>query len=116
LNHEHQLKWEIPVKIATAPVYDVSQLAERDALTKIVVENLDEARVELVSLPPEIEEMLGVLPPEVRSEVAEEWGENQRSAVLNDVRAIILDGHPPPGKSDRAVPEGKSRSTTSEIR
>jgi len=83
--------WIERIKIATAPVYDVSQLAERDALTKIVVENLNEARVKLVSLPPEIEEMFGVLPPEIRSEVAEEWGENQRSAVLNDVRAIILD-------------------------
>ena len=38
-----------------------------------------------------IEEMLGVLPPEVRSEVEAEWDEPQRGAVLNDVRAIILD-------------------------
>jgi hypothetical protein len=83
--------WIERIKIATAPVYDVAQLAERDALTKIVVENLDEARAKLSALPPDIEEMLGVLPPEVRSEVAAEWGENQRSAVLNDVRAIILD-------------------------
>ena len=37
------------------------------------------------------DEMLGVLPPEVRSEVEAEWGKDQRSAVLNDVRAIILD-------------------------
>jgi len=90
-DHGAEALWIERIKIATAPVYDVSQLAERDALTKIVVENLNEARVKLVSLPPEIEEMFGVLPPEIRSEVAEEWGENQRSAVLNDVRAIILD-------------------------
>ena len=83
--------WIERIKIATAPVYDVSQLAKRDALTKIVVENLDEARDKLSSLPTEIEEMYGVLPPEIRIEVAAEWGENRRSAVLNDVRAIILD-------------------------
>jgi hypothetical protein len=32
-----------------------------------------------------------VLPPEVRREVEAEWSEDQRSAVLNDIRAIILD-------------------------
>ncbi len=83
--------WIERIKIATAPVYDVTQLAERDSLTKVVVENLDEVQDRLPTLPPEIEEMFGVLPPEVRSEVEAEWGEDLRSAVLNDVRAIILD-------------------------
>jgi hypothetical protein len=66
-------------------------LAARDALTKIVVDNLDEARDHLTTLPTEIEEMLAVLPPEVRSEVEAEWNVGQRTAVLDDVRAIILD-------------------------
>lgn len=83
--------WIERIKIATAPVYDVAKLIERDALTKIVVESLDQARDELPTLPAEIEEMLGVLPPEVRKEVEAEWGEGQRSAVLSEVRAIILD-------------------------
>jgi exonuclease SbcD len=83
--------WIERIKIFTAPVYDVAQLVERDALTKIVVESLDQAHDQLPTLPAEIEEMLGVLPPEVRKEVEAEWGEDQRSAVLNDVRAIILD-------------------------
>jgi len=83
--------WIERIKIATTPVYDVAQLVERDALTKIVVESLDQAQNELRTLPAEIEEMLGVLPPEVRREVEAEWGRDQRSAVLNDVRAIILD-------------------------
>jgi hypothetical protein len=52
---------------------------------------LDQAHNELGTLPTEIQEMLGVLPPEVRREVEAEWSEDQRSAVLNDVRAIILD-------------------------
>jgi DNA repair exonuclease SbcCD nuclease subunit len=90
-DHGAEAIWIERIKITTAPVYNVAELAERDALTKIVVENLDEAHEKLSALPPEVEEMLGVLPPEVRSEVATEWGENQRSAVLNDVRAIILD-------------------------
>lgn len=83
--------WIERIKISTAPVYDVAQLVERDALTKIVVESLDQAHAELPTLPAEIEEMLGVLPPDVRGEVEAEWGESQRGAVLNDVRAIILD-------------------------
>ncbi|MSU34247.1 MAG: DNA repair exonuclease [Pedosphaera sp.] len=83
--------WIERIKIATTPVYDVAQLAERDGLTKIVVENLAEAHDKLTTLPAEIEEMLGVLPPELRREVEAEWGEDQRGAVLNDVRAIILE-------------------------
>jgi hypothetical protein len=83
--------WIERVKIATAPAYDIAQLAARDALTKIVVDNLDEARDHLTTLPTEIEEMLAVLPPEVRSEVEAEWNVGQRTAVLDDVRAIILD-------------------------
>ena len=83
--------WIERIEVSTAPVYDVAQLVERDALTKIVVESLDQAHNELGTLPTEIQEMLGVLPPEVRREVEAEWSEDQRSAVLNDVRAIILD-------------------------
>lgn len=83
--------WIERIKVATNPVYDVAQLAERDALTKIVVENLGEANKTLSTLPTEILDMLELLPPEVREEVEAEWGEDRREAVLNDVRAIILD-------------------------
>ena len=83
--------WIERIKVATNPVYDVAQLAERDALTKIVVENLGEASKTMSTLPTEIVDMLELLPPEVRQEVEAEWGEDRRPAVLNDVRAIILD-------------------------
>jgi DNA repair protein SbcD/Mre11 len=83
--------WIERIKIATTPVYDVALLAQRDALTQVVVEGLARAREELPALPAEIQEMLGILPPEVRSEVEAEWGENQRDGVLSDVRAIILE-------------------------
>ena len=83
--------WIERIKMATTPVYDVAQLAERDALTRIVVENLDETHDQQITLPTEIKEMLEVLPPEVRSEVEAEWNVDQRTAVLSDVRAIILD-------------------------
>jgi len=83
--------WIERIKIATAPVYDADDLAERDALTKIVVESLKQAHETMPTLPTEIMEMLEVLPPEVRQEIEAEWGVDQRKTVLNDVRAIILD-------------------------
>jgi DNA repair exonuclease SbcCD nuclease subunit len=90
-DHGPEAIWIERIKIVTTPVYDVARLAERDALTRIVVENLDQARAELKALPPEIGEMLSVLPPEVRSEVEAEWSGDQRGTVLDDVRAIIID-------------------------
>ena len=83
--------WIERIKLATTPVYDIAQLAERDALTKMVVENLDAANDQQIILPYEIEEMLSILPDEIRREVKEEWTGNQRTAVLSDVRAIILE-------------------------
>lgn len=83
--------WIERIKVATTPVYDLAQLAERDALTKIVLETLDQARDGLKVLPPEIGEMLDVLPPEVRREVEADLAEERRTAILEDVRSIILD-------------------------
>ena len=92
--------WLERIKIATAPVYDIAQLAERDALTKLVVENLAAAQTTLPALPAELEEMLDVLPPEIRGEVEAEWNGDQRTAVLNEVRAIILDALGTTGGAD----------------
>jgi exonuclease SbcD len=90
-DHGAEALWIERIKIATMPVYDVAQLAQRDALTKTVVENLDQARANLEVLPAEIVEMLAVLPPEIRHEAEAEWTGEQRGAVLDDVRAITLD-------------------------
>jgi len=83
--------WLESIKVLTTPVYDVALLAQRDALTKVVVEGLGQARTELTTLPDEILEMLDVLPPELRSEVEAEWNDTQRDGVLRDVQAIILE-------------------------
>ena len=83
--------WIEQVKVATSPVYDLSQLAERDALTKIVLETLEKAANDLSDLPDDVAEMLDVLPPEVRGEVEGEWGTGERAALMGDVRAIILE-------------------------
>ena len=83
--------WIEQVKVATSPVYDLNQLAERDVLTKIVLETLDQATHDLDDLPADIIEMLDVLPLEVRAEAEGEWEAGRRAALMADVRAIILD-------------------------
>ena len=83
--------WIERIKVSTSPVYDLAQLAERDALTRIVLETLEQARVEPGNLPDEIKEMLGVLPGEIRSEVESDWTGDNSASVLEEVRAIILD-------------------------
>ncbi|MHB9068132.1 MAG: metallophosphoesterase family protein [Pirellulaceae bacterium] len=83
--------WIEQVKVATSPVYDISELAERDALTRIVLETLERETDDLSDMPVDITEMLDVLPTYVRGEVEEQWSVEQRSELLGDVRAIILE-------------------------
>lgn len=83
--------WIEQVQMATSPVYDISELAERDALTKVVLETLERETQDLSNLPIDIAEMLDVLPAHVRGEVEEAWGTNQRPGLIGDVRAIILE-------------------------
>jgi exonuclease SbcD len=83
--------WIEQIKVSTSPVYDLVQLAERDALTKIVLDTIEQARIEPENLPADINEMLDILPPEVRREVESDWDENQCATAMDDVRAIILD-------------------------
>ena len=82
--------WIEQIKVLTSPVYDLVRLAERDTLTRIVLDTLGQAKVTPENPPEEIKEMLDVLPPDVRREVEVEWEENQ-ALLMEDVRAIILD-------------------------
>ena len=90
-DHGADAIWIERIKVSTSPVYDLAELAERDDLTKIVVSNLNETDHKPILLPPEIEEMLSVLPLEIRTQVEDELNGEQRATVLSDVRAIILD-------------------------
>ena len=83
--------WVERVRMGTRPVYDLAELAARDALTKTVLETLETAPHDLPALPDDITEMLDVLPPELRAEVAAEWDADQRPALMEEVRAIILE-------------------------
>lgn len=83
--------WIEQVKIATSPVYDLYELSERDALTKIVLETLAKATDDPSDLPEDIVEMLNLLTAEVRVEVESESPTDQPDALMSDVRAIILE-------------------------
>lgn len=83
--------WLERLRVGTRPVYDLAELAARDALTKTVLETLETATHHLPALPDDITEMLDVLPPELRAEVAAEWDPDQRPALMEEVRAIILE-------------------------
>jgi len=90
-DHGPEALWIEQIKIETKPVYDVSQLAERDALTKQVVTSLEGEGNDLITLPIDILEMLDVLPIEVRNRIDKEWISGNRAAILDDVRSIVLD-------------------------
>jgi DNA repair exonuclease SbcCD nuclease subunit len=83
--------WIERILVSTSPMYDLAQLAERDALTRIVLETLDRVRIKPEKFPSEIKDMLAILPGDVRSGVETDWSEAGGDVVLEDVRAIILD-------------------------
>ncbi|MDB6119047.1 MAG: repair exonuclease [Verrucomicrobiaceae bacterium] len=83
--------WIETVKLRTTPIYDVSELAERDSLTSIVVETLHAADERLGAMPADIQAMLEALPPILREEAAAELEGEARHVLLSDVRAIILE-------------------------
>ena len=83
--------WIEKIKLKTAPVYDLDQMAERDALTKIVLETLKGSSEEFKDLPDDVAEMLNVLPSEIRSEVEGEWEDGGSAEVMGEVRSIILE-------------------------
>jgi hypothetical protein len=83
--------WLERLRVGTRPIYDLAELAARDALTKTVLETLETATHHLPALPDDITEMFDVLPPELRAEVAAEWDPDQRPALMEEVRAIILE-------------------------
>ncbi len=86
-----QAIWVERIKMATSPVYNLVRLAERDALTRIVLETLEQNRVDPEQFPEDIKAMLDLLPGEVRSTVESHWTEDHGDALLEDIRAIILD-------------------------
>jgi DNA repair exonuclease SbcCD nuclease subunit len=83
--------WIEEVEVATSAVFDPAELAARDVLTGVVLETLAAAETGPLELPAEVEDLLRILPVEIRDRVKADLAEENRSALLDDVRAIVLD-------------------------
>jgi DNA repair exonuclease SbcCD nuclease subunit len=83
--------WIEEVVIATVPVIDPEALAQRDDLTRVVLASLQAAAERPLEVPTEVDALLKVLPGELRAAAEEELTEAHRAALLEDVRAIVLD-------------------------
>lgn len=83
--------WVEAVEVATVPVVDPQALAQRDELTRVVLASLAGAADGPVAVPMEVEVLLKVLPGELRADVEAELADGGRAALLEDVRAIVLD-------------------------
>ena len=81
--------WIEQVKLKTSPVYDLEELASRDALTASVLESLSQDTMNFNLA--EIADMLSTLPHEVKAEVDHEFAPNNRAQLIEDVRAIVLE-------------------------
>jgi len=87
--------WIEELELGTRPIYDLKQLAERDDLTRILLEGLDEAAAPACAhapgTPAEIRDLLGIVPGEIRTELEVALGAEQRSVLLGEVRALLLE-------------------------
>jgi DNA repair exonuclease SbcCD nuclease subunit len=83
--------WIEALSVRTTPRQNLTELAERDDLTRIVLEILDQAETGELALPEEVRDLVKILPPELRAGVEQELAPAQRADLLDDVRAILLD-------------------------
>lgn len=83
--------WIEEVEAVTAPVVDPGVLAQRDDLTRLVLECLQVTGGRPLEVPAEVDALLKTLPGELRVAVEEELTDSHRAALLDDVRAIVLD-------------------------
>jgi DNA repair exonuclease SbcCD nuclease subunit len=75
--------WFEKLKLATTPVRDLAELAQRDDLTALVLESL--AKFEPTDLPPSVASLESKLPPSVRGILEEEGGN-----LKEDIAALVL--------------------------
>lgn len=83
--------WIERVILETRPMVNPADLAARDALTKVVVEAVDEAISTDGALPDEVIAMLALLPPELAERMKREWQGTGLRPLMEDACAIILE-------------------------
>jgi len=85
-----EVVWLEQIRISTRPAVSIEEMAERDPLTKVVVEVVREMSGD-AAMPKEVSDMLKKLPPDLKETLEGQWKGEGRQALLEDVCAIILD-------------------------
>lgn len=82
--------WIERVKLKTRPEVSLEELANRDNLTKVVVETVlgDGGGADF---PPPVDEMLAVLPNDLKKTLLKSWSGEAKGEIYNDARTIILE-------------------------
>ena len=83
--------WLERVQLATRPLVSLEDLADRDALTKVVVDALHETDSTAMELPAEVEAMLDVLPAGLREALRKDWAGEGRQVLMGDACAMIME-------------------------
>ena len=83
--------WIERVKLQTRPLVSLVDLAERDGLTKVVVEALQESRSVKAELPSEVVAMLELLPGDLAEELRKDWLGESRQSLTEDACSVILE-------------------------
>ena len=83
--------WIEELESTTAPVYDLTQLAERDELTRILLSSLEEAGASALETPAEVRDLLSLLPAELRHVTEDSLDRQGRPALIAEVRALLLE-------------------------
>lgn len=83
--------WIERVRVETTPLIRPEELAERDELTRIVLDSLRAAELALPGLPDAVRDLLKALPADLRTSVEEEWSPDNLPALIDDVRSVLLE-------------------------
>jgi hypothetical protein len=96
--------WIEDIEIDTTARYQLDELAARDDLTRVVLETLDGALAGDLDLPADVQDALKQLPADIRTDIEADLAPAGRTALLGDVRAIVLEALQARGGQDEADP------------
>ena len=83
--------WIEQIRLETRPVVSLAELAQHDALTRVVVESIAEAKAAPGKLPDELEAALSLLPQDMAQSMRESWTGDGWEKLAEDACSMILE-------------------------
>lgn len=83
--------WIEQIRLQTRPIVSLEELALHDALTRVVVESIAEAKADPGKLPDELEAALALLPQEMAQSMRESWTGTGWEKLAEDSCSMILE-------------------------